>query len=301
MTDSSGTYDVAVSFSGNQRDYVEQVVRACEGLGVVVFYDRDETVRLWGKNVITELRRVYGGVAVRHVIPFLSEDYIAGAYPMDEFYAAMTVSVRRGGDYILPVVMDNVEIPPELLNPAIIYLRAADHSPEELARLVARKVALSRAEGHEPREVEDVVAEAPGPRLPRVAPVHFDPRAVLADAMTRVGQVLERHSRLLPDYGFACGVQASETSVQLVLAENGREVWNLALVWSRTVPDSLEVRLGPWPPAVDGIVTAHWDAGRRKGALRYGDAPVASALFAADEFAESLWHKVVDFIEEDRR
>ncbi|WP_406631965.1 TIR domain-containing protein [Amycolatopsis sp. WGS_07] len=288
MTDSSGTYDIAVSFSGRQRDYVERVVRTCEALGVRVFYDRDETVRLWGKNVITELRRVYGGVAVRHVIPFLSEDYIAGAYPMDEFYAALTASVHRGGDYLLPVVMDDVEIPPELLNPAIIYLCAADHSPAELARLIAKKVALSRAEGQEPREVVDVVAE--GPRMPRVAP----PRAVLAAAVARIGEILDRNSRLLSEYGFACGVRTSETLVQLALDEDGRAIWNLVIAWSQTA-DALEVRLGPEPPALDGTVTAH-----RDGGLRYNSS-VPSTLSTADDLAELLWHKVIDFIEQRRQ
>ncbi|MFD2470644.1 TIR domain-containing protein [Amycolatopsis silviterrae] len=285
MTDSSGTYDIAVSFSGRQRDYVERVVRACEAQGVTVFYDRDDTVRLWGKNVITELRRVYGGVAVRHVLPFLSEDYIAGAYPMDEFYAALTASVHRGGDYLLPVVMDDVEIPAELLNPAIIYLCAAEHSPAELAGLIAKKVALSRAEGQEPREVVDVVAE--GPRMPRVSP----PRAVLAAAMARVGEILDRNSRLLSEYGFACSVRTSERSVQLVLAEDGCAIWDLALTWSQT-GDALEVRLGPDRSALDGTVTAHRDA-----SLRY-NASGPSTLSTADDLAELLWHKVIDFIEQ---
>ena len=50
MTDSTHTYDIAVSFAGGQRPYVESVVRACEMLGVRVFYDKNETVKLWGKD-----------------------------------------------------------------------------------------------------------------------------------------------------------------------------------------------------------------------------------------------------------
>jgi len=34
-------YDIAVSFAGEQRDYVERVVAACKQRGLVVFYDRD--------------------------------------------------------------------------------------------------------------------------------------------------------------------------------------------------------------------------------------------------------------------
>jgi hypothetical protein len=37
----AATYDIAVSFAGEHRDYVEQTVRACGELGLRVFYDRD--------------------------------------------------------------------------------------------------------------------------------------------------------------------------------------------------------------------------------------------------------------------
>ncbi|HEX3783229.1 MAG TPA: TIR domain-containing protein [Pseudonocardiaceae bacterium] len=141
MTEGDHTYDVAVSFAGAQRPYVERVVKACEAVGLRVFYDRNETVQLWGHNVIPELRKVYGGIATRYVIPFLSREYLAGPYPMDEFYAAMRAAIERTDGYLLPLLMDDdTVVPPELLDPAIIYLRAKDYSPEDLAGIIAEKV-----------------------------------------------------------------------------------------------------------------------------------------------------------------
>jgi len=42
-------WDVALSFAGAQRDYVEQVARALAGRGIRCFYDADEQIDLWGK------------------------------------------------------------------------------------------------------------------------------------------------------------------------------------------------------------------------------------------------------------
>ena len=47
-------YDLAVSFAGEHRTYVERTVRACEALGLHVFYDRDKNNEWWGKNFIRE-------------------------------------------------------------------------------------------------------------------------------------------------------------------------------------------------------------------------------------------------------
>src|SRR3954471_22141762 len=44
------SYDVAFSFAGEDRDYVERVAKAVEGK-VRLFYDRHEQTDLWGKNL----------------------------------------------------------------------------------------------------------------------------------------------------------------------------------------------------------------------------------------------------------
>ncbi|MGH9429218.1 MAG: hypothetical protein ACRD2L_23290, partial [Terriglobia bacterium] len=59
MKDNSGTlYDLAFSFAGEQRDYVEATKMACEKLGLRVFYDRDKGNEWWGKSFIREQRKV---------------------------------------------------------------------------------------------------------------------------------------------------------------------------------------------------------------------------------------------------
>src|SRR5207248_2119071 len=52
-------YDVALSFAGEDRAYVEEVARALSAAGVKVFYDKLEEADLWGKNLYTHLSDVY--------------------------------------------------------------------------------------------------------------------------------------------------------------------------------------------------------------------------------------------------
>ena len=47
---SGWSYQVALSFAGEQRSYVEEVARSLLACGISVFYDGFESVWLWGRN-----------------------------------------------------------------------------------------------------------------------------------------------------------------------------------------------------------------------------------------------------------
>ena len=49
-------WDVALSFAGAQRDYVEQVAEVLKARGVRCFYDADEQIELWGKYLADSCR-----------------------------------------------------------------------------------------------------------------------------------------------------------------------------------------------------------------------------------------------------
>ena len=64
-------YQVALSFAGEQRDYVEEVARHLQSCSIAVFYNGFETVRLWDFKLThyplaraRRRRRVPGPVAV---------------------------------------------------------------------------------------------------------------------------------------------------------------------------------------------------------------------------------------------
>jgi hypothetical protein len=132
-------YDVAVSCAERESDYVQSVVAAARARDLRVFYEKEMTYEWWGRNFITEGRRIYGRRA-RYFVPFISAVYLREARPRDAFESAVSAAVARRDDYILPVLVGDVRVAPELLDPAIGYLRSEDHSPAELAAKLAERV-----------------------------------------------------------------------------------------------------------------------------------------------------------------
>lgn len=167
-------YDVAFSFAGEHRDYVERTKLACEALGLRVFYDKDKSNDWWGRNFLAEQRVVYGRLA-RYFVPFISVEYFSKPVPSDEFDAAMWTDVERGGGYILPVIIGAVRVPAHRLHPHTGYLRAEDHTPAQLAEQLRRKVTgAGTRERRKPRDITDIVW---GALRDTAAPGEGDPRA----------------------------------------------------------------------------------------------------------------------------
>jgi hypothetical protein len=152
-------YDIAVSFAAEQRDYVEQTVTAAKAVELEVFYDRDMTHQWWGRNFVAEQRKIYGQRTL-HFVPFISAEYLLRQYPRDEFSYAMLASVNRGDDYILPVLVGDVRVPPEMLHPHIGYLRADEVTPERLALHMKAKVEYAKTAGLRPRDLGTIVHDA---------------------------------------------------------------------------------------------------------------------------------------------
>jgi len=67
-------YDVALSFAGEDREYVEEVALHLKNFGVKVFYDKFEITDLWGKNLYDYLQDIYKNKA-RFTIIFISKHY----------------------------------------------------------------------------------------------------------------------------------------------------------------------------------------------------------------------------------
>jgi hypothetical protein len=72
---------------------------------------------------------------------------------MDEFSSAMMTAVKKGDGYILPVLMDDVEVPADLLHPHIGYLRSRDYTPTQLAEQIQLRVGAAAQAGQAPAEL----------------------------------------------------------------------------------------------------------------------------------------------------
>jgi hypothetical protein len=130
-------YDVALSFAGEDREYVEAVAKELERLGIGVFYDRFEQVNLWGANLAQHLGNVYGRDS-RFVVMFLSIHYASKAWPDHEKSFALGRHLKGETGRILPVRFDDTEIPG--LPPTLGYLDLRVLTPTKLAELIRQMV-----------------------------------------------------------------------------------------------------------------------------------------------------------------
>jgi hypothetical protein len=136
-------WDVALSFAGAQRGYVEQVAGELGTLGVRCFYDADEQIELWGRHLPEELPAIYGEQAAA-VVVFVSAEYIDQDWTRLELRAALDRAVRERREYVLPARFDDTLLPGLL--PGVVYADLRTQTPQQFAKMVASKLAeLARA------------------------------------------------------------------------------------------------------------------------------------------------------------
>ena len=132
-------FDVALSFAGEDREYVERVAVALRDSRVRLFYDKFEEIDLWGRNLADHHGQVYS--SSRYVVIFVSKYYAQKAWPNHERKHAQARALENQEDIILPARFDDTEIP--RLPHTISYINLNKLTPEEFAEKVIRKLARS--------------------------------------------------------------------------------------------------------------------------------------------------------------
>ena len=220
-------FDIAVSFAGEQREYVERTVEAAKAAGLRVFYDRDMTVEWWGRNFVVEQRKVYGS-RTRYFVPFISTEYFSKPFPRDEFDSAMLTAVKQGDGYILPVLMGDVRVPAELLHPHVAYLKSDAYTPEQLAEVFCKKVGAAADSGQEPRDVTSVVQSALRLPMPRV-PHDFDKYEQMRSAFDYLLKQFEHAAVQLQSAGFPSRVREAGKSFTFRVDRWGKNICTLGV------------------------------------------------------------------------
>ena len=130
-------YDVALSFAGEDRAFVESVAQELRNAGIEVFYDGFEEANLWGKELADHLGKIYSEDS-HFVVMFVSRHYAEKAWPNHERQFALARALKGEKERVLPVRMDNTEIPG--LPPTIGYLDVRVLTPRKLAELIRQKL-----------------------------------------------------------------------------------------------------------------------------------------------------------------
>ena len=137
-------YQVALSFAGEQRPYVEDVARHLVSRGVAVFYDGFETVPLWGRDGAEVFHEAFAEQSAL-VVMFVSTSYIEKSWPRHERRSTLSRMVKEEREYVLPVRFDDTRVPG--LPDDVIFLRADEYTAAALSAAIAEKLGVERFNG----------------------------------------------------------------------------------------------------------------------------------------------------------
>jgi hypothetical protein len=140
-------YDVVISFAGEDRDYAKKIAELLRGDDFSVFYDEHEEHALWGKNLYEHLTEVYSRLG-KYCVMFLSRYYAAKQWPSLERKAAQARAFKEHEEYILPIRVDDTEIPGIL--DTVAYQDLREKSIEVIYEILKRKL----LPGKEPTRIE---------------------------------------------------------------------------------------------------------------------------------------------------
>ena len=135
-------YDVALSFAGEDREYVKELAALLENHGYSCFYDDNELPELWGKNLYEYLSSVFKDRA-RFCVIFLSKHYQQKLWPNYERQLAQARAFKENREYILPVRLDDTEIPG--IPPTIGYLDLRSMSIEDVYKALDKKLSGTKS------------------------------------------------------------------------------------------------------------------------------------------------------------
>lgn len=130
-------FEVALSFAGEDRLYVDQVANLLRDAGVKVFYDIFEEASLWGKNLYDYLSDIYQNKAL-YTVMFISNHYSQKMWPSHERQAMQARAFQEHQEYILPARFDETPIPGVL--PTVCYIKLTEKTPAEFVELIKKKL-----------------------------------------------------------------------------------------------------------------------------------------------------------------
>jgi hypothetical protein len=134
-------YDIAVSFAGEDRSIVEKFVNALAANNISVFYDSWEQAQLWGKDLYQHLDMIYQQAA-QYCVIFISENYVKKAWTKHELRSAQARAFQQNSEYILPIKLDDTELPG--LPITIAYIDFRHTSIQEIVNYLSEKIGVAQ-------------------------------------------------------------------------------------------------------------------------------------------------------------
>lgn len=141
-TDGEFNYDVAISYAGPQRELAQALAEKVREAGFRVFFDGYYPEELWGKDLAEYFDRVFRRDS-RYCVILASKHYLESMWAIHERRSAVARSIKeRGQEYILPIMVEKVEVPG--LPPTIGYVTLDDYPLDRIADMLVAKLGKGR-------------------------------------------------------------------------------------------------------------------------------------------------------------
>lgn len=289
-------YDVALSFAGEERDYVERVAEFLRKNGVKVFYDKYEEIDMWGKDLYVHLDEIYRENA-KHCVMFLSKNYAEKVWTNHERESAQARAFEEKEEYILPARFDDTEIPG--IRPTTGYIDLQHKSPEEFAKLIMQKIG---------KKVDDEsVKGIKSFRTPKIEKRTFNPYDEAQKFISFIATEIKKRCSRLSNISASVFNREGKTCIRIV--HRGETKYSLDMWMGGMTGDSGISFYGIQgePSFSSGSTNAWgkilWDKESNSLMLELHDMSLLQ-LFSTDnklcsyaEFLEAMWNKICDVLE----
>jgi hypothetical protein len=132
------TYDIVISFAGEDRPVAEEIARGLVLKGMHVFYDEYARAELWGKDLYSHLTTTYRDEG-KFCLMIISENYAKKLWTSHERRAAQARAFADSSEYILPLRLDDTSVDGVLTTTGYIDMRST--ALERVVELLVQKVA----------------------------------------------------------------------------------------------------------------------------------------------------------------
>lgn len=133
----SKKYDISISFAGEDREIARSIALKLESKSISVFYDDFEKANLWGKDLYEHLVEVYKDNS-KYCLMIVSDAYQSKLWTTHERKAAQARAFKENREYILPLRLDDIEVPGIL--DTIGYIDFRNESTDSIVELIQNKL-----------------------------------------------------------------------------------------------------------------------------------------------------------------
>lgn len=291
-------YDVALSFAGEDRKYVEKVANKLLSEDISVFYDRYEIVELWGANLIERLQDVYRDKA-QYCVIFISTYYEQKVWTTHELRSAQERAFQEFKPYILPARFDDTELPG--LPSTTSYINLNEYSPEEFANLIIQKVT-----GNKEQVIDKI---KPQYRMPRGRPQNFNPYEENFRFITFVQEEFEKRGKELISVNASLSHFTREGISCFRIVHDGKVVYSLN-IWIGGIVSDHSLNFFGTPGEIRSNQNAtnawgemKWIKERNDVLLSFHDFSLFGGYSSGErqlsslEFVDLVWLRIVEEIE----